>query len=566
MDDARLDQAVKILQSHKDEWARLPIERKMNLLLELRANLAKAGQRWVSVSIEAKGIDPASSLVGEEWVAGPWAFAIGINALLDSLEALAKGRPPSPKKVWTRPNGQLVAHVFPANIYDKLLLNDINLEVWMQPGVTEENLPQHTAVFYQQTDPEGRVALILGAGNVNSIPAFDLLHKLYVHGEVGVVKMNPVNEYFGPLLEEIFAPFITAGYAQFVYGGAEVGARLVEHEAVETIHITGSASTYETIVFGAGEEGQRRKRLNEPVLTKPITSELGGVGPVIVVPGPWDAADIRYQAENIVTMKLQNGGYNCVAIQILILPEAWDGSAELLGTVRQLMQELPPRKPFYPGTAGRQRTVVSRHARAEQMAGEVPRTLVTGLDPEAEGECCYLEESFGEVLAQVSLPGDTPSEFLQNAIAFCNGKLHGTLGATIIVHPKTAKRMGPVLEAAVDGLRYGAVGINAWSAGVFLLPQAAWGGYPGASHQDVQSGIGFVHNSFMFEKPQKTVIRGSFYPFPRAWRHGDLHIAPKPVWFVTNKTAHVTSRLVARLVADPGPRYLPRIFISALRG
>jgi aldehyde dehydrogenase (NAD(P)+) len=126
--------------------------------------------------------------------------------------------------------------------------------------------------------------------------------------------------------------------------------------------------------------------------------------------------------------------------------------------------------------------------------------------------------------------------------------------------------MGLVLETAVADLRYGTIGINVWNGGAFLLPQAVWGGYPGANVYNIQSGHGFVHNSLMFDKAEKTVLRGSFYPFPRAWRHGDFHIAPKPAWFVTNKTANTTLERVARLTMDPGPKYLPGIFASALRG
>ena len=56
-----------------------------------------------------------------------------------------------------------------------------------------------------------------------------------------------------------------------------------------------------------------------------MTSELGGVGPTIVVPGPWTDADIEFQAEHILTMKLHNAGSNCVAAQVLVLPREWAG-------------------------------------------------------------------------------------------------------------------------------------------------------------------------------------------------------------------------------------------------
>jgi aldehyde dehydrogenase (NAD(P)+) len=110
------------------------------------------------------------------------------------------------------------------------------------------------------------------------------------------------------------------------------------------------------------------------------------------------------------------------------------------------------------------------------------------------------------------------------------------------------------------------VGVNVWNAVAFLLAQATWGAHPGHTLEDVGSGIGVVRNSFMFDRPQKTVVRGPFYPFPRSWLHGDTSLLPKPPWFVTNRTAHVTARRVATVAVDPRLRHLPGILWSALRG
>jgi len=123
-----------------------------------------------------------------------------------------------------------------------------------------------------------------------------------------------------------------------------------------------------------------------------------------------------------------------------------------------------------------------------------------------------------------------------------------------------------MLEEAIADLRYGSVGVNVWNAAAFLLVQASWGAYPGHTPDDIQSGSGVVGNAFMFEKPEKTVVRGSFYPLPRTWLHGDPAFLPKPPWFVTNKTAHITTKGVAKITLDPHFRYLPAILLSALRG
>jgi aldehyde dehydrogenase (NAD(P)+) len=562
-----LDSALDDLCGRKDRWASLAVRDKMALLLAVRSNLKRVAQQWVDLSVRAKQLDPASPWVGEEWVTGPWALAAAINGYLRTLDLLSRGRVPRFRRMRTRADGQLVVEVFPRDLFGWLLLNGCSSEVWMKPGVTRNTLADHLAVFYRQPSPTGAVALVLGAGNVNAIAPLDGLHMLVALGRVVVLKMNPVNDYLGPLLEEVFAPLIEQGYLRLAYGGADVGAYLAAHELVDTVHITGSARSHDAIVFGSGPEGAERKRLGRPVLRKPITSELGGVGPCIVVPGPWSDADIRFQAEHIATMKLHNSGHNCVAAQVLVLPKRWDRSERLLDALRQVVRSLPPREAFYPGSAERRSGAIATHRDAEGLGGGgVERTLVAGVDAADSGEICFRQEVFGPVLAQTSLEGDTAAEFLANAVTFANDRLSGTLGVTLLVHPRTERQLGPALERAVADLRYGAVGVNLWNAAAFLLTESPWGAYPGHPLEDIQSGSGFVHNTFLLEGVEKTVVRGSFHPFPRSWAHGSLALLPRPPWFVSNRTARTTMRRFAYSAMSPGYRHLPGIFASALFG
>ena len=562
-----LDAALDVLRGGKERWALLAVRDKMGLLLAVRSNLKRVAPKWIELSVQAKQLDPASPWVGEEWVTGPWALAAGINGYLHTLDLLARGRVPAFAKLRTRTNGQLVVGVFPSDPLGWLLLSGVSSEVWMQKEVTRDTLAEHVAVFYRQPNPKGAVALVLGAGNVNAIAPLDCLYMLFAMGRVVVLKMNPVNDYLGPVLEEVFAPLIEPGYLRLVYGGADVGAYLTAHEAVDAVHITGSARSHDAIVFGPGPEGVERKRLGRPVLKKPITSELGGVGPCIVVPGPWSDADIRYQAEHIATMKLHNSGHNCVATQVLVLPKQWNRSERLLDAVRRVMQSLPPRAVYYPGSAERRQRAVAPHRDAESLGGgAVARTLLAGLDAADAGEVCFDDELFGPVLAQTSLAGETPAEFLANAVRFVNDRLSGTLGATLLVHPRTIRELGPALDQALADLRYGAIGVNLWNAAAFLLAESAWGAFPGHPLEDIQSGSGFVHNTFLLEGIEKTVVRGSFYPFPRSWTHGSLAFLPRPPWFVTNRTAQTTARRLAYCAMSPGYRHLPGIFASALFG
>src|SRR5205814_2720761 len=195
--------------------------------------------------------------------------------------------------------GQIVVDVFPNSLFDRLLLSGFSAQVWMQPGVTRDNLAEHTASFYRRASPKGQVALVLGAGNIASIAPLDVLYKMFAEGMVCVLKLNPVNDYLGRFFEEIFASLSASGFIGFAYGGADVGAYLVAHDGVDEIHITGDHRTYDAIVFGTGEDGSKRRQHDKPVVGKRVTAELGNVSATIVVPGPWSDADIAYQAEHV---------------------------------------------------------------------------------------------------------------------------------------------------------------------------------------------------------------------------------------------------------------------------
>jgi aldehyde dehydrogenase (NAD(P)+) len=570
MNTREINSTIATLALHKDEWARLPIRRKITYLEELRARTDKFAESWVNAAVEAKRIPRDSPLVGEEWMSGPWAVLKGLSVLVRSLEAIERGEPTfNPDAVHTRPDGQVVVDVFPATPLDRILLSGFSAQVWMQPGVTAANLAEHTASFYRDPLPRGNVALVLGAGNIASIPPLDVLYKMFAEGMVCVLKMNPVNDYLGPFLEEIFASLVTAGFVGFAYGGADVGGYLVAHEGVDEVHITGDYRTYDAIVFGGGEEGERRRQRDEPLVTKPVTAELGNVSATIVVPGPWSDADIAYQAEHILTQKSHNGAFNCVAAQVLVMPAEWDRSNDLVAAVRGMMQSTPPREPYYPGARERQAAAMAAHPEAEiigAQSGNVSRTLITGIDAADTDEYCFSHEFFSDVLSVTNLPGKSAAEFLRNAVHFANASLWGTLGVNLIIHPQTMKELGRELDDAIAGLRYGCIGINAWIGVGFLLAETPWGAFPGHPRNDIRSGTGVVHNALLFDRPQKSVVRQPFYPFPRNLLHGEVHTSPKPAWFVTHRQAHVVGRRLTRFEFRPGLKHLPGVFLAAMRG
>ena len=77
--------------------------------------------------------------------------------------------------------------------------------------MTPTNLRERMASFYKSPPEQGAVALVLGAGNIAAIPVLDMLHKLFLEGQVCILKMNPVNDYLGPIFEDLFADFVAEG-------------------------------------------------------------------------------------------------------------------------------------------------------------------------------------------------------------------------------------------------------------------------------------------------------------------------------------------------------------------
>jgi aldehyde dehydrogenase (NAD(P)+) len=558
-----LEADLSELRSRKDEWASVTLAERIRLLDGIIRRTDFAAARWVEASSTAKGFGSGSDLAGEEWLSGPYGVLVGAGALRKSLERLNRGLT-TYKRSWVSagPEGRAVVRVLPVEWWEPLLLSGYRLDMSMQPGVTPANLSDHTAELYRNPSRTGRVCGVLGAGNIASIPPLDVIYKLFAEGQVVALKLNPISDYLGPIYAEILADFIARGFVRVIYGGSEAGAAIVNSPYVDTVHITGSATSHDQIVYGTGPEAAERRRLGQPVLNKPITSELGGVSPFIVVPGPWSEADLRYQAEHFVTQKILNGGFNCVAAQVLVLAEGWGAADRFVRHVHEVFEELPARASYYPGSEARRLAVADHPSSVSMDRSRVSH--LRDLDPD-ESHRAFEEEFFTAAFASTRLAHAEPGAFLDAAIEFANERLDGTLSAVVIAHPRTIADLGPRFEQSIGRLRYGSVGVNVWTAFNFLQPRSSWGAYPGHTLADVGSGIGNVHNALLFDSPEKTVARGPFRPLGRSVLAGEFHLSPKPPWFVTSRTGRRTAELFTRFLTDHSVRRLPGIFASALR-
>ena len=334
---------------------------------------------------------------------------------------------------------------------------------------------------------------------------------------------------------------------------------------IEELHITGADSTHDAIVWGVGDEGARNRAAGMPKNNKRFTSELGSVSPTIVVPGPWSAADIRFQAENIATMKLHNSGHNCIACQAIVMPKGWAKGKALLDAVKKVAAG-STRPTWYPGAETRLDSYAAHAGKVETVdRGPLAPPLVIGeIAEDSYNRNC---EVFGPALGVKELDAPDAERFLVAAIDYANTELWGTLGANILIHPKTIRQIGKKrFEEIVTKLRYGTIGINGWCGLGFLITACPWGAYPGHTIENVGSGIGTVHNAFMLENTERVVVQAPWRPFPRGLLSLQFTLLPRPPFFITNKRQHKIGEALTRFQHKPGWLKLPLIFYHALLG
>jgi acyl-CoA reductase-like NAD-dependent aldehyde dehydrogenase len=561
VDTDDLDRIVAALAGRVGEWAHTSAAARADLLDRVLVDTLRAQEAWLAAACRAKGLDPKSPEAGEELFAGIGTFVRMTRLYRDSIREIARtGSPRFAGPVSRADDGRLKVRVFPDSTFDRVLYAQTTAEVWMQPGVTEAELKTGQAAAYKDPVSHQGVALVLGAGNVGSLGPRDVLTKLFVEGKVVVLKSNPVNDYLVPHWTKAFRPLIDAGVLAIVTGGTETGAYLTHHGQIDEVHITGSDKTHDAIVFGTGEAGAQAKANGQVQLDKPVSSELGNVSPVIIVPGQWSAADLVYQAEHVATMLANNAGFNCLSARVIITHDRWPQREAFLGALSHALTQIPTRRAYYPGAEERRARFVDSHPEATSLgratADTAPWTLIDGVDPGRAGDICFNVEAFCGLTAESPMPATSTADFVAKAVEFCNNTLWGTLSATIIVHPKTLAdpAVAQAVEEAVADLRYGAIGVNIWHAIDFALGVTTWGAYPGHSVTDIQSGRGVVGNANMFDRPEKSVVRGPF------------RSRPKPPWFATTKNQLAIMQKMVAFEADPTPQKIPGILLAALRG
>ena len=80
-----------------------------------------------------------------------------------------------------------------------------------------------------------------------------------------------------------------------------------------------------------------------------------------------------------------------------------------------------------------------------------------------------------------------------------------------------------------------------------------WGAYPGNALEDIRSGRGVVHNTYLFDHPQKSVVRAPFI------------IRPKPVWAAGHRNLSKLAQRLTEFEAKPSVIKLTKVIGNAIQ-
>ncbi len=252
---------------------------------------------------------------------------------------------------------------------------------------------------------EGKIGLVLRfpVGVVAAVTPFNAPFNLICHkvapafaaGNATVLKPPPqcpmIGMLFGEIVQEAGFP---AGALNIVYGGAEVGDRLVCDPRVDFVTFTGSSRAGAAI---KARSGLRR-----------VALELGGDGPTIV----HGDADVKTAAVTCARSAFRLAGQSCISVQRVYVHESV--VARFTGEVLTLVPSLVVGDPLDPATdigtlideeaARRVESWVREAAGAgakvlcggTRQGAQLAPTVVTDVTPDMKIVC---QEVFGPVMS-----------------------------------------------------------------------------------------------------------------------------------------------------------------------
>ena len=192
-----LDRNITTLRINSSELSKMSNKELIVLLNKTIENIQGIAYYWATLSAEKKGILQKHK-EGEEWLGGPF---VSILTLQYYIDYLANKNQLDTNKFDDTKNSY---KVFPNKFIEKLTFPLINAEIRFSKSMTFEQINEYRGFKQRIGTNSGSITLILGAGNVSSIPFLDTIFHLVANRSSIILKLNPVNDYLNPVFQKVF--------------------------------------------------------------------------------------------------------------------------------------------------------------------------------------------------------------------------------------------------------------------------------------------------------------------------------------------------------------------------
>jgi len=436
-----VDRNISTLRLNSQAFSKIENILLSDMFDECIQNIKSVAYFWATIGADNKGIK-GTVAEGEEWLGGPFASTIALQYYIDFLRN---------NTVITEDliNDNKI-HIFPNKPIEKLLFPFITADMHFSKNMSKSDIINSRG-FGTRLGFKNGISLILGAGNVSSIPLLDTIYDMVVNRHCILLKLNPVNEYLKPVFEKVFENFISRGFMVVTTGDINVSSYMTAHSGITNMHLTGSDKTYENIVYGStlNEKDKGKKTLSKKN-KKPFTTELGNVTPFIIHPGKWSISEIKYQARKIVTAKLNNNGFNCIAAQVIVLPKNWKQSQQLVEAIKKQLATEKDRLAYYPNSTETLKRLKSNKTifQENDLTCATPH-LTKDLDLNDYYE---KNEVWSSTLFFKYLEHDNDLDYVNKAISYVNQDVWGNLGVAVLIKKHDSKKVKDITKNYVDNL------------------------------------------------------------------------------------------------------------------
>ncbi|CAM2919804.1 aldehyde dehydrogenase family protein [Prescottella defluvii] len=357
---------------------------------------------------------------------------------------------------------------------------------WMRSRPCPMPLHQMPALGWVQYEPLG-VALVIGAWNVPLLVTLGPLVSALSAGNCAAVKPSELTPASSHLLARLLPEYLDAEAVVVVEGDGHTTQDLL-------------AQGFDHAVFTGGTEIGRKILAGAAQSLTPVTLELGGKSPAIVMAD----ADLAVTARRIAWTKVLNSGQACIAADYVLVERPVRDEL-----VERIIDSLDD---FRPESTWRGLRIVNSR-QFDRLAGYLANTEATiavggGCDPATltieptvlvdpdPREPVMQEEIFGPILPVLTV------DSLDDAISFVNARPKPLAAYVFTKSARTRRRMLAEVSS-------GSAVVNHLTVHV-LAPQLPLGGVG-------SSGMGRYHGKWGFEalSNRKAVLIKPFKPDPR---------------------------------------------------